>query len=423
MAAAAAAGASRRALKRRLFARCDKDGDGWLNKGEMREFAGLVGFEGSDEEWDAEYEKLCRERGARPSSGIPEEIVMTLLDDESDAGCYCTVEEIRELLVEDDGPGDSGGDGGRDTAAGGAAAPEGGDGGGGGESSGTLAIEDYDGAKRRSSGATSGGSGGGGGGGTGDGRTVFFSEASPATTAQFLLREFQAPGAVSQFWLFQGQDGRSKGRGVVQYQTREEARRAIETLQGKAINGRQLSVKEDSTGVLLRRREEGGEEEAHSGGGRGGGGGGGAGGGGGGGGRGAKVGGKAPRTAIASYASAPYSRAPRRSAPYEAGSYSSATRSGVGHGGGAGYGAQRGGPLRSTRVYVGHLGHADASEGALKRVFGRYGDIFGVKLLPHNSAIVRFSGPRAANAAEAALAGLRNHYEVSLARPNPQWDT
>eukprot|EP00913_Durusdinium_trenchii_P004522 g4199.t1 len=86
--------APREDLKQRLFEVIDKDGDDFLNKGEMRELAKLVGFDGNDEEWaeelacicayaEPEYLKLCEEVRATPQKGIPKAVVLGLLDDQN----------------------------------------------------------------------------------------------------------------------------------------------------------------------------------------------------------------------------------------------------------------------------------------------------------------------------------------------------
>jgi len=99
-AVASATGSSpaREELKQRVFRRCDWDGDGILNKREMHNLACLVGFEGTPEEWDDEYERLCQEHGADRALGVPASTVLQLLDDESDTGCFCTNEEL-ELIA------------------------------------------------------------------------------------------------------------------------------------------------------------------------------------------------------------------------------------------------------------------------------------------------------------------------------------
>lgn len=48
----------RRELKRRLFRLFDEDGDGRLGQAEMLALARVMGFRGSDAEWEAEYAQV-----------------------------------------------------------------------------------------------------------------------------------------------------------------------------------------------------------------------------------------------------------------------------------------------------------------------------------------------------------------------------
>jgi len=93
-----ASAASRSDLARAVFRACDADGDGHLSCQEMRSFAGRIGFEGSDAEWAAEYQKLLSERGGNATKGIDLDLFLQLLEDESDDGCYCTDGELRTML-------------------------------------------------------------------------------------------------------------------------------------------------------------------------------------------------------------------------------------------------------------------------------------------------------------------------------------
>merc|ERR1712151_1104481 len=43
-----------------VFENCDVDGDGNLNESEMLTFAKHTGFDGPDDIWHEEYERLCR---------------------------------------------------------------------------------------------------------------------------------------------------------------------------------------------------------------------------------------------------------------------------------------------------------------------------------------------------------------------------
>jgi len=97
---AAVAPADREALKRELFRLWDRDGDGALKKSELLQLARATGFDGTDQEWDVEYPDMCAEKGCMPETGLPEEAVMALLDDDSDVGCYFTDAELAEIMRE-----------------------------------------------------------------------------------------------------------------------------------------------------------------------------------------------------------------------------------------------------------------------------------------------------------------------------------
>eukprot|EP00928_Gymnodinium_smaydae_P035569 TRINITY_DN25010_c0_g1_i1.p1 TRINITY_DN25010_c0_g1~~TRINITY_DN25010_c0_g1_i1.p1 ORF type:complete len:723 (+),score=177.78 TRINITY_DN25010_c0_g1_i1:68-2236(+) len=87
---------SRAELVRKVFQFCDKDGDGYLNKEEMYTFGRNTGFDGSLEEWAGEYEALRDEHGS--ARGIDEACLLMLVNDDSDQGCYCTDEELAQML-------------------------------------------------------------------------------------------------------------------------------------------------------------------------------------------------------------------------------------------------------------------------------------------------------------------------------------
>jgi len=95
----------RAALKRRLFRVWDKDTDGFLKKDELVVLARAAGFEGSDEEWAAEYPSMCAENKVDPESGFSEQAVMALLDDDSEDGpqCYLSDQDLKEILAETGG--------------------------------------------------------------------------------------------------------------------------------------------------------------------------------------------------------------------------------------------------------------------------------------------------------------------------------
>jgi len=90
-------GSQRARLKKRVFRGCDKDGDGYLDKDEMLSLAVLTGFDGSDESWAEEYARLCRECNADRNIGIAQATLLALLDDQSEAGFYCTDKQLEEM--------------------------------------------------------------------------------------------------------------------------------------------------------------------------------------------------------------------------------------------------------------------------------------------------------------------------------------
>lgn len=89
---------SRKDLVAAVFRMCDRDGDGLLNSAELRNFASHTGFDDNDEAWATEYKNLCREVSANTSSGVGLFSFTSLVDDNSDNGCYCTDDELQTML-------------------------------------------------------------------------------------------------------------------------------------------------------------------------------------------------------------------------------------------------------------------------------------------------------------------------------------
>lgn len=92
-------------LKKRVFRGCDKDEDGYLNREEMMTLAVLTGFDGSDQTWHYEYERLCLECKADYHVGIGRTTLMRLMDDRSSSGFHCTDQQLHEFaaaLTEDE---------------------------------------------------------------------------------------------------------------------------------------------------------------------------------------------------------------------------------------------------------------------------------------------------------------------------------
>lgn len=95
---AGAPGLQRAQLKATVFEMLDEDGDGYLYCPELRRFAAKFGFDGSDAEWEQEYEMLCTELGCQAVEGLTLRAFSRMLDDES--GCYLSDEELIEMLGE-----------------------------------------------------------------------------------------------------------------------------------------------------------------------------------------------------------------------------------------------------------------------------------------------------------------------------------
>mmetsp|Transcript_114758 Transcript_114758/g.256134 ORF Transcript_114758/g.256134 Transcript_114758/m.256134 type:complete len:711 (+) Transcript_114758:93-2225(+) len=90
--------AYREKVKKQVFKQFDKEGNGALGKQEMCNFARFVGFEGTDSEWNKEFDVLCRERGIDKRTGVPEAHVLQLLEDDTESGCYCSTKELVQIL-------------------------------------------------------------------------------------------------------------------------------------------------------------------------------------------------------------------------------------------------------------------------------------------------------------------------------------
>jgi len=88
---------ARDVLIRDIFRTLDVHGIGHLGSAQIRRFAGLTGFEGTDAEWRAEYELLCKEKHRRPDDGFDEVAFCALVNDASDEGSYCSDEELQTI--------------------------------------------------------------------------------------------------------------------------------------------------------------------------------------------------------------------------------------------------------------------------------------------------------------------------------------
>ena len=86
------------------------------------------------------------------------------------------------------------------------------------------------------------------------GARVFINNLAFETSWQDLKDHFRQAGEVVHADVMMGQDGRSKGCGMVTFATAREAANAIQTLNSTSINGRVIYVREDREAVRRRRR-------------------------------------------------------------------------------------------------------------------------------------------------------------------------
>jgi RNA recognition motif-containing protein len=102
----------------------------------------------------------------------------------------------------------------------------------------------------RGRGRGGGGFMGGGGvvGGGGVGRKVYVGNLSWDCKWQDLKDHMRSVGEVLHADVLHGPDGRSKGCGIVEYQTPEEAQRAMQELNDTELMGRMIFVREDREG-------------------------------------------------------------------------------------------------------------------------------------------------------------------------------
>jgi len=87
----------RRGLIHAVFLACDSDGNGLLSRDEMRRFAELSAFDGSDTQWADAYGVLCSENDVDPHAGVDEALLAQLIDDE-EHGWYCSDDDLHKIL-------------------------------------------------------------------------------------------------------------------------------------------------------------------------------------------------------------------------------------------------------------------------------------------------------------------------------------
>eukprot|EP00439_Symbiodinium_sp_Y106_P026007 s713_g3.t1 len=89
----------RRQLKESVFSMFDLDRDGCLGREELWGFArSSPNFDCDEEDWGEVFAELCDDYACDPGEGLSKEAFLTLVDDESEQGCYCTENELQAML-------------------------------------------------------------------------------------------------------------------------------------------------------------------------------------------------------------------------------------------------------------------------------------------------------------------------------------
>lgn len=86
----------RAALVREAFTAMDQDRDGRLSEQEMWTLASELGFKGDAAQWAEEYKQMCIGGAIAPDLSRLERLV----NDVTDAGWYCTDDDLRKLIAE-----------------------------------------------------------------------------------------------------------------------------------------------------------------------------------------------------------------------------------------------------------------------------------------------------------------------------------
>eukprot|EP00629_Pelagomonadales_sp_RCC1024_P017454 CAMPEP_0119261084 /NCGR_PEP_ID=MMETSP1329-20130426/1247_1 /TAXON_ID=114041 /ORGANISM="Genus nov. species nov., Strain RCC1024" /LENGTH=341 /DNA_ID=CAMNT_0007260581 /DNA_START=36 /DNA_END=1061 /DNA_ORIENTATION=- len=108
-----------------------------------------------------------------------------------------------------------------------------------------MALDDMISSRQSKAGGGGGGYKMNGGGGGGAGRRCYVNNLSWQTSWQDLKDHFRTAGNVVHAKIMEERPGRSKGCGIVEFETAEEAANAIETLNGTDLGGRDIFVRED----------------------------------------------------------------------------------------------------------------------------------------------------------------------------------
>jgi hypothetical protein len=88
---------TRDTLLREIFCALDVHRTGRVGSAQVRRFATLTGFDGTEARWCEEYKLLCKESHRHPDEGFDEAAFCALVNDSSEKGCYCGDEELHDI--------------------------------------------------------------------------------------------------------------------------------------------------------------------------------------------------------------------------------------------------------------------------------------------------------------------------------------
>ena len=74
-------------------------GSGRMGSAAMRWWAGLTGWDKSEDKWEAEWQSLCADLKVSPTDGLDAVAFMKFLSDKTEAGCFMKDNELREMQV------------------------------------------------------------------------------------------------------------------------------------------------------------------------------------------------------------------------------------------------------------------------------------------------------------------------------------
>jgi len=87
----------REELAESIFRKLDVSNSNSLDRTTLRRFADLSGFEGTDADWDMEFDLLCEDAQLDPSVGFDLPTFVRLVNNPTDEGIYCSRQELEDI--------------------------------------------------------------------------------------------------------------------------------------------------------------------------------------------------------------------------------------------------------------------------------------------------------------------------------------